>query len=696
MKKLLLNSILLLCTLIVGTSSSWADPVTIYSETFGDNGNSNTVFGSYSGYSATTAMFVGSGTVASHYSGNGKVGKNSVSPSDTYSGASGLSAAWFTGSKDATTDVLIISGINISGYESLNLSFGMNMTNGASNTNTTTVSYKIDSGEYQTLSYAHPTSFGWGLKSGSISGTGTSLTIKFTMATTGGFTTRYDDIKVTGTTSLTSSAATFGNKAPSINYPTDKTYSQAPNTASGYTGAITYSMTANTAGATIDAESGVVTVTKGGSVTVKATAAAVTGLYTSSEDSYTLTVNDIRASAGLAWSAASANVTYGADNVFPTLTNPHGVAVTYSSTNANAATIDNNGIITLKDKTASTQISAIFAGNDVYKEVSISYTLNVTEAPFTKKDGVFDFVKAANAVPLEDYGSGMTLSTSYTTGDKTWIAGNVKLVTSKVTGNGYRWYTDGTLRFYNKSTATLSVPSGYVITKIVTTGANFNSANVGTLSGSTWRGASNEVELSATATKNIETITVTYTTANQSLTPAKTYTTLTSAYALDFTSVSSDLKAYIATEVSGGAVQMTQVNKVPAGTGLVLKATTPGAAVNVPVFDGTSSDDVSGNKMAGSATATTEIAANAGYILSNGVFQPATAGTLAAGKAYLNIAVSSARELVLDFDDETTGVDDVRSKMSDGRSEYFNLAGQRVAQPTKGLYIVNGRKVVIK
>ena len=28
--------------------------------------------------------------------------------------------------------------------------------------------------------------------------------------------------------------------------------------------------------------------------------------------------------------------------------------------------------------------------------------------------------------------------------------------------------------------------------------------------------------------------------------------------------------------------------------------------------------------------------------------------------------------------------------------EFYNLAGQRVAQPTKGLYIVNGKKVVIK
>ncbi len=44
----------------------------------------------------------------------------------------------------------------------------------------------------------------------------------------------------------------------------------------------------------------------------------------------------------------------------------------------------------------------------------------------------------------------------------------------------------------------------------------------------------------------------------------------------------------------------------------------------------------------------------------------------------------------------STGIQDVRSKMDDVRGEYFDLSGRRVAQPTKGLYITNGRKVVIK
>ena len=99
--------------------------------------------------------------------------------------------------------------------------------------------------------------------------------------------------------------------------------------------------------------------------------------------------------------------------------------------------------------------------------------------------------------------------------------------------------------------------------------------------------------------------------------------------------------------------------------------------------------------MAGSATATTAIAANAGYILKDGVFQPASKGTLAAGKAYLAIS-ASAPVLNLDFGG-TTGIKSVDSgQVTVDSSEVYNLNGQRVAQPTKGLYIVNGKKVIIK
>jgi hypothetical protein len=132
---------------------------------------------------------------------------------------------------------------------------------------------------------------------------------------------------------------------------------------------------------------------------------------------------------------------------------------------------------------------------------------------------------------------------------------------------------------------------------------------------------------------------------------------------------------------------------------LVLKASSTGSPIDVPVLTG-AADDVTGNKMVGSATETTAVAEDGGYILKDGVFQPATAGTLAAGKAYLNIAVptNNARALEMNFDDnETTGLSEIKNtNLTNNTNEVFNLAGQRVAQPTKGLYIVNGKKVIIK
>jgi len=72
-------------------------------------------------------------------------------------------------------------------------------------------------------------------------------------------------------------------------------------------------------------------------------------------------------------------------------------------------------------------------------------------------------------------------------------------------------------------------------------------------------------------------------------------------------------------------------------------------------------------------------------------------GALSPGKVYVEApAAATARDfLAFAFDNETTAIESVvKTHKVDG--QYFNLAGQRVAQPTKGLYIVNGMKVVIK
>ena len=61
---------------------------------------------------------------------------------------------------------------------------------------------------------------------------------------------------------------------------------------------------------------------------------------------------------------------------------------------------------------------------------------------------------------------------------------------------------------------------------------------------------------------------------------------------------------------------------------------------------------------------------------------------------------NAARGLEIVFDDEeVSSISEelrVKSEESAPTAEYFDLQGRKVAQPTKGLYIVNGKKVVIK
>ena len=66
-------------------------------------------------------------------------------------------------------------------------------------------------------------------------------------------------------------------------------------------------------------------------------------------------------------------------------------------------------------------------------------------------------------------------------------------------------------------------------------------------------------------------------------------------------------------------------------------------------------------------------------------------------RAYFTIP-ATARTLDIDFDNETTGINMVNGEglKVNGSDVYYNLQGQPVLYPTKGLYIVNGKKVIIK
>lgn len=183
---------------------------------------------------------------------------------------------------------------------------------------------------------------------------------------------------------------------------------------------------------------------------------------------------------------------------------------------------------------------------------------------------------------------------------------------------------------------------------------------------------------------------------NISLTLPKTMTTYASNLKLDFSTPIGDLKAYVVSSVADGKAILTEVTGVvPAGTGLLLKGTA-GQTYEIPYTIG-AVDDVT-NKLVG-VTVDTAIGGNeVDYILKDGQFVKATAGTLAAGKAYLRLDDALARE-VINISDDVTGISDAARTTNDGtgkQNAVYNLNGQRVSPVQQGLYIVNGKKVVVK
>ena len=163
--------------------------------------------------------------------------------------------------------------------------------------------------------------------------------------------------------------------------------------------------------------------------------------------------------------------------------------------------------------------------------------------------------------------------------------------------------------------------------------------------------------------------------------------------ALDFSSVEG-LTAYIVSSIEG-LVNLQAVKKIPAGTGVVV-AGEPNT-YNVPVI--ASADPVVGNLLIG-ATSDHE-AVEGDYVLAylsevRGFFPAEDDLVIPAGKAYLHIGGESDARSFLPLDYETTGIGALLMNNEKVKKEIFSLSGQRVSQPKKGLYIIGGRKVVVK
>lgn len=180
--------------------------------------------------------------------------------------------------------------------------------------------------------------------------------------------------------------------------------------------------------------------------------------------------------------------------------------------------------------------------------------------------------------------------------------------------------------------------------------------------------------------------------------------TLVTPVALDFTG--SSIRAYIATEANAGTVTFKQVYKVPANTPLLLQAdNTTMLEEIVNELDGTA-EDVSGNLLQGSVTESAELASDGdtkyyvyGTHSKKAAFYYASTITSQAGKAYLALTAAqagNAPQLEFVFESNMTGIQSITPATNKGEGAVYDLNGQRVSQPTKGLYIINGRKTIMK
>lgn len=157
------------------------------------------------------------------------------------------------------------------------------------------------------------------------------------------------------------------------------------------------------------------------------------------------------------------------------------------------------------------------------------------------------------------------------------------------------------------------------------------------------------------------------------------------------------VKAYYVS-AKGTEATMTAIDAqaIPANQGVILTSESGEAVTMVPAA-GETAATITGNQLGNSAGNTRSLTAGEGYILGNGsegtAFYPCKDGSLPINKAYLLGNGQSA--IVMNFGNAVTGINTIAAPAS-AKAPIFDLSGRRVVKATKGLYIQNGKKFIVK
>lgn len=186
------------------------------------------------------------------------------------------------------------------------------------------------------------------------------------------------------------------------------------------------------------------------------------------------------------------------------------------------------------------------------------------------------------------------------------------------------------------------------------------------------------------------------------LTLGKEWTTLTSAYNLDFSGIE-DLTAYTAKyNEANDAVALTPVKKVKAHKGLILKGEA-GKTYTLPILASNEEglDEATDNQLVDCVDAVWSTGRDNDYFLHNGEFVKSTNnGWALPGKSYLYISGgrsnASGSPLRVYVDNTATAIDGITNNPVVKDEAYYNLQGVKVQRPQHGVFIHNGKKVVLK
>lgn len=190
--------------------------------------------------------------------------------------------------------------------------------------------------------------------------------------------------------------------------------------------------------------------------------------------------------------------------------------------------------------------------------------------------------------------------------------------------------------------------------------------------------------------------------SNFSLTLGKEWTTFTSAYNLDFSGYE-DLTAYTATyNEKKDAVALTPVKKVKAHTGLILKGEA-GKTYTLSILPSNEAglEAVTDNQLVDCVDAVWSTGRKNDYFLSNGKFVKSdNDGWALPGKSFLYIeggrTNKSESPLRVYVDNTATAINGITNNPVVKDEAYYNLQGVKVKRPQHGVFIHNGKKVVLK